>query len=455
MLESAVLDDRHRLPGRDADRRHPVRAPQPAHPVLGAMSSLADRRSTSGPSPHVAPRRGRAELVRRRETAAAAARARRRSSSGAVIVLFWVCAAIFGIAFHPEPVRHRVRTRSRALVERALVRHRQARPRRLRARDRRRARHPRSSRRSRRSSASCGGTILGLVTGYFRGAVDDILSRIIDAFLALPLIIVAIVAVTVARALERHADPRRSASSSRRSSRARCAPPCSSSASSTTCRPPSCAASARRTSCSSRSCRTSLPPILVEFTVRLGYAIFTVATLSFLGFGIQPPSPDWGLQVSEQLPVISGALVDGRCSRRSRSRSLVIGVNLIADGVAQVVDAMSALEQTPSPRRATAALELRDLDVAYRVRGRDRQVLRGVSLQRRARRERTASSASPAAASRPRRSRSCATCRATAASAPGSVLVDGQDVLRASSGASCASCARARSRWSTRTRARR
>src|SRR5581483_565796 len=40
-------------------------------------------------------------------------------------------------------------------------------------------------------------------------------------------------------------------------------------------------------------------PIMVEFTVRLGYAIFAVATLSFLGFGIQPPSPDWGLEVAQ------------------------------------------------------------------------------------------------------------------------------------------------------------
>ena len=47
-------------------------------------------------------------------------------------------------------------------------------------------------------------------------------------------------------------------------------------------------------------------PIMVEFTVRLGYAIFTVATLSFLGFGIQPPSPDWGLQISEHYGLISG-----------------------------------------------------------------------------------------------------------------------------------------------------
>ena len=41
-----------------------------------------------------------------------------------------------------------------------------------------------------------------------------------------------------------------------------------------------------------------MPAILVEFTVRLGYAIFAIATLSFLGFGIQPPTPDWGADIS-------------------------------------------------------------------------------------------------------------------------------------------------------------
>ena len=38
---------------------------------------------------------------------------------------------------------------------------------------------------------------------------------------------------------------------------------------------------------------------MVEFTVRFGYAIFAVATLSFLGFGMQPPSPDWGLEIAQ------------------------------------------------------------------------------------------------------------------------------------------------------------
>ena len=41
MLQSGVLDRRHRLPGRDADRRHPLLAAQPAHPVRGCRMSDA------------------------------------------------------------------------------------------------------------------------------------------------------------------------------------------------------------------------------------------------------------------------------------------------------------------------------------------------------------------------------------------------------------------------------
>ena len=53
-----------------------------------------------------------------------------------------------------------------------------------------------------------------------------------------------------------------------------------------------------------------MAPILVEFTVRLGYAIFAVASLSFIGYGLQPPSPDWAVQVFEHYSVVSFALVD-------------------------------------------------------------------------------------------------------------------------------------------------
>ena len=71
-----------------------------------------------------------------------------------------------------------------------------------------------------------------------------------------------------------------------------------------------------------------MPPILVETTVRLGYAIFTVASLSFLGLGIQPPSPDWGLVDLTELRADRRRLSGGRCcstrspSARSSSASI-------------------------------------------------------------------------------------------------------------------------------------
>lgn len=43
----------------------------------------------------------------------------------------------------------------------------------------------------------------------------------------------------------------------------------------------------------------SLPPLLVEASMRFSYSIFLVASLGFLGLGVQPPSPDWGLQINE------------------------------------------------------------------------------------------------------------------------------------------------------------
>ena len=62
-----------------------------------------------------------------------------------------------------------------------------------------------------------------------------------------------------------------------------------------------------------------LPAILVEATVRLGYSIFTVASLSFIGFGIQPPSPDWGLSIASNYGMIGGDTGGPCCSTASPS----------------------------------------------------------------------------------------------------------------------------------------
>jgi len=70
--------------------------------------------------------------------------------------------------------------------------------------------------------------------------------------------------------------------------------------------------------------------------VRLGYAIFAVATLSFLGFGIQPPSPDWGLSIATNYGLVGNyywtVLIDALAIA-----SLVVGVNLLADGLEHAI----------------------------------------------------------------------------------------------------------------------
>ena len=40
-------------------------------------------------------------------------------------------------------------------------------------------------------------------------------------------------------------------------------------------------------------------PILVEATVRVGYAVFAAASLSFIGLGVPPPSSNWGAMINE------------------------------------------------------------------------------------------------------------------------------------------------------------
>ncbi len=80
-----------------------------------------------------------------------------------------------------------------------------------------------------------------------------------------------------------------------------------------------------------------MSPVVVEFTVRLGYAIFTVASLTFIGFGVQPPSPDWAAQINQ-----FWTLVDPywwmTLFPALAIASLVVAVNLVADGIREVYE---------------------------------------------------------------------------------------------------------------------
>jgi len=182
------------------------------------------------------------------------------------------------------------------------------------------------------------GTALGLAMGYFGGAFDLVAGRLVEAVLALPSFIIAflflvavgpstgslivvigfvftpLIARTVRAAVlsERHLDylsaARLLGESPARVMFREILP-------------------------------NVLPAILVEFTVRLGYAVFTVATLSFLGFGVQPPTPDWGADIAaDYIGLVSGYWWQTLFPALAIA-SLVIGVNLITDSIEQVLAA--------------------------------------------------------------------------------------------------------------------
>ena len=130
-----------------------------------------------------------------------------------------------------------------------------------------------------------------------------------------------------------------------------------------------------------------LQPIIVEATVRLGYAIFAVATLSFLGFGIQPPSADWGLALSESYTLMAGGAWWTVVFDAAAIASLVVGVNLVADGDPGSARPMNGPPPSAFPafdvskRDRADALTLVGLTVTYRMRGREREVLQDITLR--------------------------------------------------------------------------
>ena len=176
------------------------------------------------------------------------------------------------------------------------------------------------------------GTLLGLIMGFYRGIVDDILSRLVEAFLALPVIlvslltlvvlgpspivVVAVVGILFAPIVARTV---RSAVLSERELDY------------------VTAARLRGESgffiLSREIFPNVLPPIVVELTVRFGYAIFTVATLSFLGVGIQPPSADWGLTIADEYSNMISGVWWPTLFPALAIASTVVAINFIADSL--------------------------------------------------------------------------------------------------------------------------
>ena len=177
------------------------------------------------------------------------------------------------------------------------------------------------------------GTMLGLVMGYYRGWVDEVLSRVIEAILSIPIILMAIlvvftfgrstpviigtIAVLFVPAITRTIRSAAIAESDLDYVMS---------------------AKMRGESGLFIVGREILPNVtglvVVELTVRLGYAVFTYATLAFLGFvGSNITDADWGIDVSQNYEQIVRDIWWPSIFPAIAIASLVIGVNLIADSI--------------------------------------------------------------------------------------------------------------------------
>lgn len=182
------------------------------------------------------------------------------------------------------------------------------------------------------------GSSIGLVTGYLKGRFDVIVMRILDAISALPVIVIALLALaaldgqsetitvliigfvftpiiarTVRAAVLYEAELDYVAAAKLRTEKmphilfVEILP-------------------------------NVLPPIIVEFTIRLGYAVFAIATLSFLGVGVELGSPNWGSQVSENYSGIFGRIWWSTVFPAGAIATLAIGINLIADSIMEAFE---------------------------------------------------------------------------------------------------------------------
>jgi peptide/nickel transport system permease protein len=191
------------------------------------------------------------------------------------------------------------------------------------------------------SVSSLIGMLLGSIAGYFGGAIDDVISRAIDILMAFPGILLAIALVAVlgpsltnvilalcvigwvgyarlvrgqalrARELEYVQAARALGAGSARIVLRHVLP-------------------------------TAFPSVIVQATLGMAGAIIAEASLSFLGLGVQPPTPSWGTMLdagrshlfdAPHLTVFPGLAI----------ATLVMGFNFLGDGLRDRIDPKSKL----------------------------------------------------------------------------------------------------------------
>jgi peptide/nickel transport system permease protein len=183
--------------------------------------------------------------------------------------------------------------------------------------------------------AAIGGGILGLATAYHRGLFDDVVSRLVEMKLSIPSILlvslfvtgfgqslgVLIVVMSLIYMMGVIRTSRAMGISLMEQGYVK-------------------AAKLRGESATAIVLREMLPNIAdlltVEFALRTSSALLLVSALSFLGLGVSPPTPDWGLMIQSGLQSIRSEpwliLAPALCIS-----TLVIGINFATEGVADLL----------------------------------------------------------------------------------------------------------------------
>lgn len=176
------------------------------------------------------------------------------------------------------------------------------------------------------------GATLGLLSGYKGGWLDEIIMRLLDAMMSIPIILLYLIIVTamgasalnvvIAIAIVGTPGVARLVRSLTLDIRTR---------------DYIRAAETRGESTLYIMFVEILPnakgPIIIDAMLRVGYAIFAMGTLGFLGLGLPPPSPDWGSMVAKGREFILSGSPWASLWPSIAIASLVVGLNLLADGL--------------------------------------------------------------------------------------------------------------------------
>lgn len=142
------------------------------------------------------------------------------------------------------------------------------------------------------------GVPIGLASGYFGGWTDHVVMRVMDAFLSFPSLLMALLVITALGASTTHAVLALGVANAPGIARV--------------VRSQTLAVTHEEFVLAARAQGDShiyimlgeilpnvVPPVVIEATIRIGFAILAGASLSFLGLGVQPPRADWGLMIRE------------------------------------------------------------------------------------------------------------------------------------------------------------